>query len=172
MDALLTLLILFWIVRAIAKSLSPNKKKRKAAETSLDDAAAADGQAREERAARAARMREAIRRREAARKAPFQPMEGMQEAAGEGESAMAVDDEHPFMRPEYAGSMRMHSDEGRDTCAPSLAHERPAQPREEWDTASAGADEGPFAPDAQAMVMGVVMSEILTRPCDRKWGRR
>ena len=62
------------------------------------------------------------------------------------------------------------SAEGRDTCDPSLGHERRSV--EPADDAYA-LDEG-LVPelDAQTLIQGIVMSEILKRPYERKWGRR
>ncbi len=75
-------------------------------------------------------------------------------------------------RSEYIGSLGVASEEGMDLCDPSLEHGRSVGP------ASGGVHEG--GPDdaplvdlhARAMMQGIVMSEILTRPSQRKWGRR
>ena len=70
----------------------------------------------------------------------------------------------------YGGSLGAVSAEGRDTCDPSLGHERRSV--EPADDAYA-LDEG-LVPelDAQMLIQGIVMSEILKRPYERKWGRR
>lgn len=75
-------------------------------------------------------------------------------------------------RSEYIGSLGVASEEGVDVCDPSLEHGRLAGP------VSGGVYEGELggAPlvdfHARAMMQGIVMSEILTRPSQRKWGRR
>ena len=70
----------------------------------------------------------------------------------------------------YGGSLGAVSAEGRETCDPSLGHERRSV--EPADDAYA-LDEG-LVPelDAQTLIQGIVMSEILKRPYERKWGRR
>ena len=71
----------------------------------------------------------------------------------------------------YGGSLGAVSAEGRDTCDPSLGHERrrPADPADD----AYALDEG-LVPelDAQTLIQGIVMSEILKRPYERKWGRQ
>lgn len=98
------------------------------------------------------------------REAPLQegmPMYDYVSAAQEGEG------------PLYGGSLGYSSLEGVDICNPSLNHDRiiseegsqpPEEPKE-----VAGLSLS-FTKDA--IVQGIVMSEILTRPSERKWGRR
>ena len=86
------------------------------------------------------------------------------------------------------------STEGRDTCDPTLGHDRRTAARAGRTAGRAGRapgeaartaalppadgdayalDEGIMSQlDAQALVQGVVMSEILKRPNERKWGWR
>lgn len=75
--------------------------------------------------------------------------------------------------PRYGGSLGLSSLEGMDTCDPSLNHDRiiseessdlPEEPKE-----AAGFSIS-FTRDA--IMQGIVMSEILARPSERKWGRR
>ena len=93
----------------------------------------------------------------------------------------------------YTGSLGSVSTEGRDTCDPTLGHDRrtaarrdepravPAERRENSPHRRAPAadgdayalDEGIMPQlDAQVLIQGVVMSEILKRPNERKWGWR
>ncbi|MEA5016644.1 MAG: hypothetical protein VB099_18990 [Candidatus Limiplasma sp.] len=66
------------------------------------------------------------------------------------------------------------SREGMDTCDPSLGHGRAFAWGAEAETVSASSAAGrlplSFTPDS--LMQGVIMSEILARPSQRKWGRR
>lgn len=74
---------------------------------------------------------------------------------------------------EMTGSLGGESTEGIDTCDPSLEHQRDGEPRAH--DALYTADQ-PTATglrfDAGTLLGGVIMSEILTRPSQRKWGHR
>ncbi|HIU19471.1 MAG TPA: hypothetical protein IAC48_05370 [Candidatus Limiplasma stercoravium] len=77
----------------------------------------------------------------------------------------------PPARPVISGSTASPSMEGRDTCDPSLGHAkvRPAATPTAYDAPEYA---GPrLEMNAQTILQGVVMSEILTRPAQRKWGR-
>ena len=165
MDSILALIIIFWIVSAFSKALKPKKKAG-----------------------------EAGRKRTAARvdretPAPAQPAPAEQPPAARPTFMMP-----PLQpRPEGLGSLGSASTEGRDTCDPTLGHDRrtaarrdepravPAERRENSPHRRApAADEDAYALDegimpqldAQALIQGVVMSEILKRPNERKWGWR
>ena len=75
---------------------------------------------------------------------------------------------------EYTGSLGGSSGEGRDTCDPTLGHDREGA----YQLGGLRADEAGGQPelklgfDSPALLQGIVMSEILTRPSQRKWGRR
>lgn len=73
---------------------------------------------------------------------------------------------------EYAGSLGASSTEGVDLCDPMLQHARVRKPVAD----GVYADEIGGVPlvdtSARGILQGVVMSEILTRPSQRKWGRR
>ena len=101
---------------------------------------------------------------------------------------------HDGRRPAaYAGSLGAGSTEGKDTCDPLLGHgRRPATRGDGRETPSGerrersakrrpsppgedayALDEGIMSElDAQTLIQGVVMSEILKRPNERKWGWR
>ena len=95
--------------------------------------------------------------------------------ADEGQGMSHALERAPLTRPgDYVGSLNVDSDEGRDLCDPELGHAH-----EEEFTVQALPDEpNPYEEtpvlswDSRAIVQGVVMNEILTRPDQRKWGRR
>ena len=151
MDSILALILIFWIVSAFSKALKPKKKA---------------GEAGRKRAA--ARV-------DRENPAPAQPAPALQP------------------RSAHSGSLEGASTEGRDTCDPTLGHDRrtaarrdepravPAERRENSPHRRAPAADGDayaldedIMPqlDAQALIQGVVMSEILKRPNERKWGWR
>ena len=172
MDSLLILLVLFWIVKAVVKKgkrAGGNGRSEKQPHTGTPTAAAY-------RAKRAARMQEELQRRqqkraaEAVRAQPEPKQITMAEAMGEGFSAyrpmerrMAQASGHA----DYEGSLGGGSTEGIDTCDPSLEHDR-------WQPAadSVYADEIGGEPlidiSPRAVMNGIVMSEILTRPAQRR----
>lgn len=70
----------------------------------------------------------------------------------------------------YQGSMGVDSAEGRDLCDSDLGHDREME--FSWSESAYSSDVGVVPElDAQAMARAVVMSEILKRPSERKWGR-
>lgn len=165
MDSILALILIFWIVSAFSKALKPKKKA---------------GEAGRKRAA--ARV-------DRENPAPAQPAPAEQPPAAQPTFMM------PPLQPRsaHSGSLEGASTEGRDTCDPTLGHDRrtaarrdepravPAERRENSPHRRAPAadgdayalDEGIMPQlDAQVLIQGVVMSEILKRPNERKWGWR
>lgn len=70
----------------------------------------------------------------------------------------------------YQGSLGVDSAEGRDLCDSDLGHDRELE--FSWRESAYTSDIGVVPEmDAQAMARAVVMSEILKRPSERKWGR-
>lgn len=63
------------------------------------------------------------------------------------------------------------SQEGEDTCDPSLSHAAPSAYGANGVYADAIGAEPMPAWDGRSLLRGVIMSEILTRPAQRKWGR-
>lgn len=194
MDSILALIIIFWIVSAFSKALNPKKragqagKKRTAARVDRETPAPAQpAPAEQPPAARPTFMMP-----------PLQPRpEGsgsLGSASTEGRDTCDPTLGHDRRKAApYTGSLGSVSAEGRDTCDPTLGHDRrtaarrdepravPAERRENSPHRRApAADEDAYAPDeglvpeldAQALVQGIVMSEILKRPNERKWGWR
>lgn len=197
MDSILALIIIFWIVSAFSKALKPKKKageagrKRTAARVDRETPAPAQpAPAEQPPAARPTFM--------------MPPLEPRPARAGslEGASTEGRDTCDPTLGHDrrrtaaYAGSLGAASNEGKDTCDPALGHDRrsaqargdepriaPGERRESQPQArrhTAAPMEDAYAPDeglvpeldAQALVQGIVMSEILKRPNERKWGWR
>ena len=194
MDSILALIIIFWIVSAFSKALKPKKKageagrKRTAARVDRETPAPAQpAPAEQPPAARPTFMMP-----------PLQPRpEGsgsLGSASTEGRDTCDPTLGHDRRKAApYTGSLGSVSTEGRDTCDPTLGHDRrtaarrdepravPAERRENSPHRRApAADEDAYALDegimpqldAQALIQGVVMSEILKRPNERKWGWR
>lgn len=194
MDSILALIIIFWIVSAFSKALNPKKragqagKKRTAARVDRETPAPAQpAPAEQPPAARPTFMMP-----------PLQPRpEGsgsLGSASTEGRDTCDPTLGHDRRKAApYTGSLGSVSAEGRDTCDPTLGHDRrtaarrdepravPAERRENSPHRRApAADEDAYALDegimpqldAQALVQGIVMSEILKRPNERKWGWR
>lgn len=194
MDSILALIIIFWIVSAFSKALKPKKKageagrKRTAARVERETPAPAQpAPAEQPPAARPTFMMP-----------PLQPRpEGsgsLGSASTEGRDTCDPTLGHDRRRTAaYAGSLGAVSNEGKDTCDPTLGHDRrtatrrdepravPAERRENSPHRRApAADEDAYALDegimpqldAQALIQGIVMSEILKRPNERKWGWR
>lgn len=194
MDSILALIIIFWIVSAFSKALKPKKKageagrKRTAARVERETPAPAQpAPAEQPPAARPTFMMP-----------PLQPRpEGsgsLGSASTEGRDTCDPTLGHDRRKAApYTGSLGSVSAEGRDTCDPTLGHDRrtaarrdepravPAERRENSPHRRApAADEDAYALDegimpqldAQALIQGVVMSEILKRPNERKWGWR
>ncbi len=80
-------------------------------------------------------------------------------SSGEGES----------MEGQQGGST-----EGMDFCDPSLSHDRivPQEDDGVYGAEPMAVHAGAFSFTTDAVMQGVVMSEILQRPAQRKWGRR
>ena len=194
MDSILALILIFWIVSAFSKALKPKKKageagrKRAAARVDRENPASAQpAPAEQPPAAQPTFMMP-----------PLQPRpEGsgsLGSASTEGRDTCDPTLGHDRRKAApYTGSLGSVSTEGRDTCDPTLGHDRrtaarrdepravPAERRENSPHRRAPAadgdayalDEGIMPQlDAQALVQGVVMSEILKRPNERKWGWR
>ena len=194
MDSILALILIFWIVSAFSKALKPKKKageagrKRAAARVDRENPAPAQpAPAEQPPAAQPTFMMP-----------PLQPRpEGsgsLGSASTEGRDTCDPTLGHDRRKAApYTGSLGSVSTEGRDTCDPTLGHDRrtaarrdepravPAERRENSPHRRAPAadgdayalDEGIMPQlDAQALVQGVVMSEILKRPNERKWGWR
>lgn len=194
MDSILALILIFWIVSAFSKALKPKKKageagrKRAAARVDRENPAPAQpAPAEQPPAAQPTFMMP-----------PLQPRpEGsgsLGSASTEGRDTCDPTLGHDRRKAApYTGSLGSVSTEGRDTCDPTLGHDRrtaarrdepravPAERRENSPHRRAPAADGDayaldedIMPqlDAQALIQGVVMSEILKRPNERKWGWR
>ena len=171
MDSILALIIVFWIVSAFSKALN-SKKRGKQAEKNRT--AKHTGGRADKPSAAPAEHEAAPAEQQMARQTTFMmpPLEP---------------------RPTSVGSLGTSSDEGKDICDPTLGHgrrpttrgdgretpsgerrersakRRPSPPGED----AYALDEGIMSElDAQTLIQGVVMSEILKRPNERKWGWR
>ncbi len=95
--------------------------------------------------------------------------------SGEGQGMSHSLERAPLTSPgDYVGSLNVDSDEGRDLCAPELGHghEEEFAVRQLPDEPNPYEESPVLSWDSRAIVQGVVMNEILTRPGQRKWGRR
>lgn len=74
----------------------------------------------------------------------------------------------------YVGSLGVASMEGMDLCDPMLNHDRiiAAEPEAGLPMDEEGTVALPVLFTADAVVRGVIMSEVLARPGQREWGRR
>lgn len=74
----------------------------------------------------------------------------------------------------YVGSLGAASMEGMDVCDPMLNHDRiiATEPEAWFPMEDEGAASPPVFFTADAVAQGVIMSEVLARPGQRKWGRR
>lgn len=173
MEGLLVLLVVFWIVKAIAGKggrAAGDTRRKKAAPHKENPVVAA------QRESRAARIQEELQRRqqeraaEAVRAQPEPKQITMEEAMGEGVSAYRPI-QHRMIQAsspmDYEGSLGGGSTEGLDTCDPALEHGNRRQ------MAAEGVYEGEIGGEPlidltpRAMIQGIVTSEILTRPAQR-----
>ncbi len=73
---------------------------------------------------------------------------------------------------EYMGSLLMDSDEGKDLCDPSLEHDRPERADPESVYAGEIGTKSVLYLSPAGLYQGIVMSEILARPAQRRhYGR-
>ena len=196
MDSILALIIIFWIVSAFSKALNPKKRAgqagKKRVTTWVSGPAKKPVAPEQEPADPPPVVQQSFM---------MPPLEPRPARAGslEGASTEGRDTCDPTLGHDrrkaapYTGSLGSVSAEGRDTCDPTLGHDRrtaarrdepravPAERRENSPHRRApAADEDAYALDegimpqldAQALIQGVVMSEILKRPNERKWGWR
>ena len=199
MDSILALIIVFWIVSAFSKALNPKKRAgqagKKRVTTWVSGPAKKPAAPEQEPADPPPVVQQSFM---------MPPLEPRPARAGslEGASTEGRDTCDPTLGHDrrrtaaYAGSLGAASNEGKDTCDPALGHDRrsaqargdepriapggrrESQPQARRHTAAPmedayAQDEG-LVPelDAQALVQGIVMSEILKRPNERKWGWR
>lgn len=196
MDSILALIIVFWIVSAFSKALNPKKRAgqagKKRVTTWVSGPAKKPAAPEQEPADPPPVVQQSFM---------MPPLEPRPARAGslEGASTEGRDTCDPTLGHDrrkaapYTGSLGSVSAEGRDTCDPTLGHDRrtaarrdepravPAERRENSPHRRApAADEDAYALDegimpqldAQALIQGIVMSEILKRPNERKWGWR
>lgn len=157
MDGLLTLLILFWIFKAISKNKKKGAKSVKKTRTTKPKATAEEIR---ERAQRAIRMHDELKRR-AAQKGEQNTMTDMHDHEhAEGESCLPVG----------WGSLQIDSTEGECLCDPLLDHERVADNEPESVYAGEIGREPLLDLSTKGLYQGIVMSEVLKRPAER-WRR-
>ena len=200
MDSILALIIVFWIVSAFSKALNSKKKARQAGKKRVTTWTS--GPAKKPSAAPAEPPPAPAPAAEPNfMMPPLEPRPAQTGSLGststEGKDTCDPTLGHDRRRTAaYAGSLGAASNEGKDTCDPALGHDRrsaqargdepriaPGERRESQPQArrhTAAPMEDAYAPDeglvpeldAQALVQGIVMSEILKRPNERKWGWR
>ena len=146
MDGMIVLLLIGWLIKAMSKK-GKKAEKRKAAFTSARTAASRLG------------------------KSPSQPLPVFEpEQTAFAAEAFASSEGVGTFQEEWRGSMETSSDEGEDLCDPTLGHERERAP---MDPASVYAhpigEEAALDFSAQGLVQGVIMSEILKRPSERRY---
>lgn len=113
-------------------------------------------------------------KRQETQKQPIRVNEVKPEPIGEGQSYMAfTQDEHGCVseQEEYMGSLHADTSEGEDACDLSLGHERTENIEPQSVYAEQIGMESPFDFSPKALYQGVVMSEILTRPSERRRSR-
>lgn len=180
LDGILLLLILFWLFKSLIKRIkTAGQENKKRPEGAVSSTRPANESERRARAQRAVRMQEELKRREEARKLKKEKLsvsrQPVDAPSGEGMSAYVPSERVPmYARPAYAGSLGGDSTEGEDICDPELGHdrERPRRPAPESVYANEIGKESMIDLRPQALLQGVVMSEILTRPSERKWSAR
>lgn len=89
---------------------------------------------------------------------------------GSGEGYSRPLEQSAELAPGLAGSMDYHSDEGRDICDPSLGHGESSLDQTGLPIFATHAENEPIF-QAQDVVRGFVMSEILKRPTVNQWRR-
>ena len=141
------------IILAIVNSISKSKKKKTGKTVAFSGSPAAA-----QREAKAQKELAAIRKKALAQQAAVKAA-AKASAPAEGEG---------FAQPAFSGSLNMESTEGEDLCEPTLGHEREL-------TVEAGSvyeNEIGREPlmdfSAKGLLQGVVMSEILIRPAQRR----
>lgn len=175
MDVILFLLIMFWLFKSLTKrikSAGQDDQKQREKKAPSSSARPASENERRARAERAMRIQEELKRREEARKRENpSPSKPVQMTADE---EMSVISQRVPMhaRPAYEGSLGGGSTEGEDICDPELGHDRDYRraPAPESVYANQIGTETMIDLRPQALLQGVVMSEILSRPGERKWG--
>ena len=162
MDGMLALIV---IIGSIISMMNKKKKKPKAkkAVTFQQENSA------QRRAQRLEQMRAELEKRRA--EIAAQPYEALRElaAAGEGESAAAGTEQ---VEGVSSGSLMAESTEGECLCDPDLEHGVQPAPAAESVYAGEIGKEPPLDLSARGIVQGFVMGEILTRPTQRRTGRR
>ena len=155
-DGLLTLLILFWVFKAISKK----KKGAKPVKKTRTVKPRATAEEIRERAQRAIRMHDELKRREAQKVEQIAMPDMHTHEHAEGESCPPV----------ASGSLQMDSTEGECLCDPLLEHERMAENVPESVYAGEIGREPLLDLSAKGLYQGIVMSEVLKRPGER-WRR-
>lgn len=200
MDGILALIIVFWIVSAFSKALNPKKRAKQAEKnrTAKHTGGRADKPSAAPAEHEAAPAEQQIAGQTSFMMPPLEPrptsVGSLGTSSDEGKDICDPTLGHDGRRPAaYAGSLGAGSTEGKDTCDPLLGHgrrpttrgdgretpsgerrersakRRPSPPGED----AYALDEGIMSElDAQTLIQGVVMSEILKRPNERKWGWR
>lgn len=154
MDGLLFILLLFWLFKRAKKKKG---KQRKKLEAQLRSA-----------------VEKALQAMEKARtQAETQPVVEQTQELAEGMSYMQPAEEGQSSgREEYMGSLAVDTMEGKDTCDPTLGHERMERTEDQSVYAEEIGSEPVLDLSAEAFRQGFVMSEILKRPSGYRRFRR
>lgn len=162
MDGLILLLVLYGVFKSVKKRSGAAKAKKKRIVSAFDE--------KKERIAdqMKARTEEAIRRQAESQQTVMQEAAVPASTIGEGQSHSTIDvDRHDTPQPEYMGSMIVDSDEGECVCDPSISHGGPVRKERQGVYADEIGGEPLLDFSAERLYQGVVMSEILARPCER-----
>lgn len=153
MEGFAVLMIILAIVNSISKS-----KKNKAAKAGK--ATFPNGPSLAQREAKVQKELEAIKKKVMAQQAAAK-------AAAQAKVAIPAEGEG-FTQPAFSGSLNMDSTEGEDLCDPTLGHEREISVDPESVYAGEIGREPVMDFSARGLLQGVIMSEILTRPAQRR----
>lgn len=153
MDGILILGLVGWVILKMSKKNQKTKAKP-ALGIQKENAA-------QRRAERLARMHAELEKRRAQLTQEKQQAEPPAMSEGESSSAYTV------MEETFRGSMQVESTEGECICDPELEHERKTVPEPESVYAGEIGREPLVDFSSHGVLQGIVMSEILTRPCQR-----
>lgn len=172
MDLIIGLLVLYWVFKAVVKKAQPEKNH---AQRHGD--AFTDGERQPSKPAATPRPEH--------RKAPmarpvfaegasmqYEPMQShIQHRLTEQPDMSEYVGGMSVGKNDYTGSLGGGSTEGQDICDPSLGHDDGILVADENDVYAPAAESSNAQWSGKAILQGVVMSEILTRPSERKWGK-
>lgn len=153
MEGFAVLMIILAIVNSISKS-----KKSKGSKSGK--AVFPNGASLAQREAKIQKELEAIKKKVMAQQAAAK-------AVAQAKASIPAEGEG-FTQPAFSGSLNMDSTEGQDLCDPTLGHEREISVEPGSVYAGEIGREPALDFSAKGLLQGVIMSEILTRPAQRR----